>query len=524
MSGIARLLRMMARRDRMLLPLWIVAATVMPWGTYTSYTSLYSTEADRASLATSMDGAGGLMLLYGPPGDLTTAAGFTEWRIGSFLAILLGIFAILTIMRHTRAEEESGRAELLAAGALGRHASLTAALILVCGATLVAGLLAGAGLVVAGAPSGGSMVFGLTVGLFGCVCAGIAAIAAQLVSYARTANGIALAVLGVMFLLRGWGDAASIPFLSWTSPLGWVTRVQAFGDARWWVLALLFILSVLVTGCAYALAARRDFGAGLVASGEGPARGRISSPWALAWRLQRGALAAWALAFAVFGLVLGSLTSAITDMVGDSSKVKDMFEQLGGSGDTIALQYVATIVSILAVIAAFYGVQAALHTRVEEAEGRVEVVLATSVSRSTWLASHLVIAFVGSAALVVLGTFAACATASRSLDNLSFGDIVAAALVQLPALWVMVGLSAALVGLIPRLSPLSWLAAAAVVVIMMFGPLLGLSDALLDVSPFQHVPKLPGGEISAMPLLILAAVATVLTGVGFLGFRRRNVG
>jgi ABC-2 type transport system permease protein len=47
---------------------------------------------------------------------------------------------------------------------------------------------------------------------------------------------------------------------------------------------------------------------------------------------------------------------------------------------------------------------------------------------------------------------------------------------------------------------------------------------MLDISLFTHIPKLPGGEVSAEPLIWLVGVAAVLTIAGLVGFRRRGVG
>lgn len=47
--------------------------------------------------------------------------------------------------------------------------------------------------------------------------------------------------------------------------------------------------------------------------------------------------------------------------------------------------------------------------------------------------------------------------------------------------------------------------------------------ALPDLSPFNHVPKLPGGEVTATPLVWLVAGAATLVAVGLAGFRRRDI-
>ena len=60
---------------------------------------------------------------------------------GLYTALVLAIFAILTVVRHTRAEEDSQRAEMLASGVVGRYAMLAAAIGVVVGTMVIAALL-----------------------------------------------------------------------------------------------------------------------------------------------------------------------------------------------------------------------------------------------------------------------------------------------------------------------------------------------------------------------------------------------
>jgi ABC-2 type transport system permease protein len=53
---------------------------------------------------------------------------------------------------------------------------------------------------------------------------------------------------------------------------------------------------------------------------------------------------------------------------------------------------------------------------------------------------------------------------------------------------------------------------------------LQLSHWVLDISPFTHVPRLPGGTVSASPLLWLSLVALALGAVGLAALRRRDIG
>jgi ABC-2 type transport system permease protein len=51
-----------------------------------------------------------------------------------------------------------------------------------------------------------------------------------------------------------------------------------------------------------------------------------------------------------------------------------------------------------------------------------------------------------------------------------------------------------------------------------------LNHWLSDLSPFTHLPKLPGGELDWTPLIGLTLVTLVLCAVGLLGLRRRDIG
>ena len=102
--------------------------------------------------------------------------------------------------------------------------------------------------------------------------------------------------------------------------------------------------------------------------------------------------------------------------------------------------------------------------------------------------------------------------------------LLVAALVQLPAAWVLAGLGAALFGLAPRLMALTWAGLIACVILLELGALLGLSQWLLDASPFAHVPRLPGAPFTGTPLLWLAGIAATLAAAGLAGFRNRDIG
>jgi ABC-2 type transport system permease protein len=123
------------------------------------------------------------------------------------------------------------------------------------------------------------------------------------------------------------------------------------------------------------------------------------------------------------------------------------------------------------------------------------------------------------------GLFMGLANGLRTGDTGgSIGDTLTGMLVQLPAAWVVVALAVTIFGLLPGFSAAAWAVGALALLLSLFGPVVNLPQALLDVSPFQHPPKLPGQELTAIPLVWLSAVALAALVAGLAGWRRRDVG
>jgi len=268
-SGTLGMLRLYLRRDRVVLPLWVLLLSVPLASVYVgSVLKVYPSEAARALFAAAIMASPAQRALYGQVyNDSMGAVGI--WKAGMF-HLIIGIAVILTVIRHTRADEETGRTELLDSTAVGRYASLSAALILSFGASIATGAIGAAGLLTTDIPRGGSLAFGAALAGSGLVFTAVAAVAAQLSPSARFARGAAFAALAAAFTLRAIGDAGD-GRLSWLSPLGWSLQVRPYAGDHWWVLLLHLATTAALTLVAYRLLAGRDVGAGLVAERAGPA-------------------------------------------------------------------------------------------------------------------------------------------------------------------------------------------------------------------------------------------------------------
>jgi ABC-2 type transport system permease protein len=224
----------------------------------------------------------------------------------------------------------------------------------------------------------------------------------------------------------------------------------------------------------------------------------------------------------VLGLLVGGIASTVGDLLG-SAAMRDYIRTLGGtSGLTDA--FLSTELGFVGVAAAAYGISAAMRMHTEEVQGRAEPLVASGVSRVRFAASHLVLAVLGtSALLLVVGVTAGAAYAVSVGDPGQVLRVTAAALDRLPAVWVLTAVVMALHGLAARATSLDWTVLGAVLVVGEFGPLMRLPGWTLRLSPFEQLPDLPGGAFSVAPLVALTGVAAGLAVVGGAAYARRDL-
>lgn len=522
MTGTAIFLRTFLRRDRWLVLWWGIGATLLYYSQAVSVDDLYATQAEFDRAAATMQDNAAFIALSGPPRALNTIGGQVTWQATAFGAIVAGLMSMFLVGRHTRAEEESGRDELVRAAAVGRHAPMSAALVTSLLANLVLGALVALSLVAYPLAAADSVALGAGLALCGWVYTGTALVAAQLTSSTRAMYGLAGAFLGLSYALRAVGDVGN-PVLTWLSPIGWYQAMHPFSGVRWWPLLLLLAAAAATTLAAYAVFARRDFGSGILADRPGPARaGRgLRSGLGLAWRLQRGALLGWVVGLFCLGLAYGSIGDDVGDLVGDSGTTRDMFAQ-GGAG--LVDGFYATALLMLAVIGCGFAVSSALRPRTEEDQGRAEALLATALPRARWQLGHT--------AVTVLGVLLVLAAAGLGLGVgylLVTGDGGALPRLSLPILeyvapvLVLSAFARLLVGLVPRAATLAWLPLVLVAVVMLFGAVLRLPQWLQDLSPFEHLPLVPAQDFRWLPFLAVLLVAAGLSAAGQAAFARRDL-
>jgi ABC-2 type transport system permease protein len=523
-AGTGTLLRFMMRRERLRLPWWLLGVGLLLGFQSTGSQSLYGTPEDLAALRETMGGNVTIVALSGPKELLETIGGEVVFEIFAYLAIVVALMSMFLVTRHTRSDEETGRAELVRSARVGRHAALAAAVCLaglanLAVAVVVFALAAGTGL-----PAGGSVLLGLATAGVGLTFAALTAAAAQVFENARAVYGAVALALGVAYVLRAVGDVGN-GALSWLSPIGWGQRTFPYSDNLWWPLLLPLAATAALGATALALLDRRDFGAGLLSSrpGRATASRALGSPLGLAWRLQRGSFAGWAIGLFLLAASYGSFGNSVEQYVADNPEIANYLP--GGAQDVVD-SYLGLTIMLTALVAAAFGISSALRARGEETSGRAEPVLATATSRWAWLGGNLTVALLGGALVLLAIGFGEGLTYGLSVSDAGqIPRLMVIALVYLPAVWLVVGVAVLAFGWLPRAaSAVAWAVFGYCAVVGLFAESFKLPDWVGRASPFEHTPQAPFESVTAAPLLIIGAIAVVLLAAGFVGFRRRDAG
>ncbi len=525
LAGTGELLRLVLRLDRVRLPIWIAAILVFIWVSAASVIGLYPDPESIEAYVALVEGNPTLIAVEGP------GIGFESPNVGVVLVnetttwatIALSLMAVFLVVRHTRTEEDAERTELLLARQVGRHALLAASLVVVASAMVLVGALTVALLVALGLPTAGSVAVAAAFVAVGLVATSFAAVAAQVMSSARGALGMGVSFVGVAYVLRAVGDVGN-EFVSWMSPIGWAHRIRAFAGEDWWVLALFLASAVVLVAAAVVLSDRRDLGSGIVAQRPGPARAPrwATSPFGLAWRLQRGSVIGWSIGLFVLGLVYGTVGRDVEQLFEDNPDFEQFLAQADGA--SITDTFYAFTLALGAMMACGFAISSVLRIRSEESAGRVESILATPTSRSVWAGSHLAVTVLGAAVvLAASGAGTGIGLAFSVEDPEQLPRMFGASLGYVPAVLVLAGLTMLLVGKLPRLGMVSWALLAIVLVIGLFGDLFELPQWVRNVSPIEQTPSLPAEAFRPLPFAMLVGTALVGAGVGVVALRRRDI-
>jgi ABC-2 type transport system permease protein len=371
---------------------------------------------------------------------------------------------------------------------------------------------------------GPSTFFGLSLVAGAAVFLAVGAVTSQLCGTRRQAAQWAGSLLGLSYVLRMVADSGTgATWLRWATPLGWVEELQPLTAPN--TVALLPIAGLVCTGIVVAivLSGRRDLGSSLVADRE-PRRTRsfVSSPFGLTLHLMRPQVLGWALAVGAMavtsGLIAKSAGSAFS-----SSSLQQALGRLGAAGHGASI-YLGVAFIILGALLTMAAAGFVVAIRSEEADGRLDHLLAGSIGRTPWLVEKGAAAVAALVALgLIAGLFAWFGSASQHA-GVGFGRLVEAGLNLAPAGIVVLGFGMFTFGLWPRATSVAAYGLVAwSFLVDLIGGIVNANHWLLDTSVFHQLSSAPATEPDWTTAAVLTFLGLALALVGGRAFMHRDV-
>ena len=501
---------------------FFVLAYVQPVG----YRSSFPTLKDRTKFALSFGDNEAIRLFYGTPYNLLTDAGYSAWRVGGTLVIAAAAFGLLAAVRALRAEEESGRAELVLSEPVSRSQLLGSSLAAIAAGATLLWLALLAGLVAGGLAAGGSAYLALAIVIQIPVFAGVGALASQAAPTRRLAIELAGGVLAVSLLLRVVADTVSgAGWLRWVTPLGWSEELRAFTGAQPLVLLLPLAASAVSLSAAAAISVRRDIGRGLVAAKDSapPDLSLLSSPTAQALRLERGSLAAWVGGVGAFAFVIGTISHSFSS-TNLSENLQQQLAKFGGASITTPAGALGLYFLFFVFAACLFCCAQLAAVRRDESDGRLETLLALPVSRAAWLAGRLGLTAAGAAAVSLVAGVLAWAGAAAAGGGVTLWQMLGAGANCLPAALLFTGIGALVFALLPRATvALTYLLVTVTFLWELVGSLLDVPAWTLSLSPFHDIGLVPAQSFKAGAAAAMLAIGALATLAALQSFRRRDL-
>lgn len=491
-----------------------------------SYVSTFPTVASRAQLVKSAGGVSGMSALMGSTAHIDTVGGYTTYKCFMFLTTIGAIWAVLAAARTFRGAESDGQAALLlsrpVSPAVLTRATATGLAIAVFATTVLTSLgmlLTGQDQRVGFSPHQ-AIAYAVSLTIAPLVFVALGAVASQVTRSRRSAAGLGLAVFGVFTVVRMIADStASLHWLRWATPIGWVELMNPLMSPRWLPAALAAVCAAGLFAAAIAMSARRDVGdvwalpifaqrTGAAASGGRTHRIRATAPLSLATRLEGSTIVAWWVGLLACGLVLGGL-SKITQTAAPGD-MGDMLTKFGTSG-TFTRQYLGVAFLMSAVVVMLIPAALIGSMSDEVTSGRIHVLLAAPVTRLRWLWGRVVLillAIVGAALLAGLGTW--IGATSQGVD-VSVQTMLGAGLNIAPLALVTCGIGLVAFVVAPR-----WAATTVYVVVLwslfvdLVGSLISGAAWLARLSLFRYLALVPAAQVSMATQLILLVIAGCL--------------
>jgi ABC-2 type transport system permease protein len=397
-----------------------------------------TTPAGRAQFAQSMTAlAAQLTYLLPSPHRLDTLAGYVLWRAWGTMPIVVTVWVVAAAAGAARGDEEKHLVDIWLASRVSRARLVVTRLAAFATAALVAVALAGLGTLAGAAraePIGieRAATQSLTLWLVTVAMFALAYLLAQLPGSTRGAQGLAAAVLALLYLLNAAARTQhSLDGVAWLSPFHWYEKSDALlpgGHLDLASVTLCFATIAVATPLGVLVFSRRDLGASLFSRPARETGARDVRPsQALSWPVlrllyrQRWMLAVWAVAVAALAVFMVSLARSVVDSFASLPSMRPLLTQ---GGADLYRGYIGVFwFGIAQLLLAGFATHLVAGWAADDNEGLLEATLSRPRSRSSVVIERATTAAVAIALLAAVGSLAAAATAAATGTSLDAGSV-----------------------------------------------------------------------------------------------------
>jgi ABC-2 type transport system permease protein len=472
--------------------------------------------------------------LFGKPVALGTLGGYMTWKYGAIFAMGTALWSIMALSSTLASEARKGSLDLVATTPLGKRRiaveKLAAHLTLLWITMLILGVAATLGSSIFGdaalgdqIPLVGGLGFGLWIGALAMFFGGLAFLLAPVLGRAG-AGGVAGIAMLVLWLANGVESLDPIAFLS---PFRWMSdHIPLVGMYDWLPVIGTAVLGIVFMVGGVLLFERRDLGVTLGLSLPklpGLVLG-TRNPYLRAFGDMLPRALAWGIGLFLMGAMLSAMVGPLVAQIKGDAAILQTFQlifpafDLGSTGGWLQL-----FAELLFIAFGFAGATFVAKWAADETDDRLEVLLATPMSRTTWVLAGGVAALLATVIVTVLFAVGIGSGVAGTEIDATESMLGTASLGLFTAAIIGIGFA---VGGLWRTSIAPEIAALVVVgtyLLDLLVPPLGLPDAIRELALTSQLGQPMMGVWDPAGVVACSVIAVGGIVLGALGMRRRDV-
>ncbi|MBO0452869.1 ABC transporter permease [Candidatus Enterococcus murrayae] len=458
--------------------------------------------------------------------DYTLGAMYAQEML-LFCGLFAMIISALHVVSHTRKEEELGLTELVRSFRVGRQANSLAVITEMVLINLLLGAFIGgvmASFDVTAISTEGAFLFGASIAAAGIIGGVLALVVSQIMATSTGATGSTLGLIGLLYIVRAGTDVSDAD-LSMFNPMGWTYLTYPFTENNWTPLLAALIFSIALTVAAFILEGHRDMGAGYLPEREGRATAKKSllSVPGLIFKINKGVMIGWLIAFVVMGAAYGSIYGDMQVFLGGNELMKQMFTQ---SGVSIEESFTGTIMMVMIGLVSILPIVVVNKLFSEETRMHLSQLYATKVTRGQlyWTTVSLaILAGVIGVGLASAGLGGTAIAAMKNKSTMDLLDFLAAGYNFLPSVLFYIGLAALALGWLPKFGKVIYAYLGYSFALNYFGGILDLPEWFAKTAIQSWIPRMPMEDFDGTVVVVITIISVVFMLLGYLGYKKRDL-